>query len=120
MKQSTPSEIFPKRLYDAREIRGLTQAELAKASGLQPSAISHFEAGTRKPSFDNLRRLANALEVPTDYLIGRTDELEAVGRTSDSVFRDLSRLTTTDQELARDFISRLAQRSKSGTKKKER
>ena len=38
------------------------------------SSIAHFETGTRKPSFDSLRRLANALEMTTDYLLGRVDE----------------------------------------------
>lgn len=36
-------KIFSDRLRAAREVRGLTQAELGKLSGLQPSAISHFE-----------------------------------------------------------------------------
>ena len=52
----------------AREMRGLSQAELGKKAQLQPTAISHFETGGRAPSFDNLRRLADALNVSTDYL----------------------------------------------------
>lgn len=39
--------------------------------------ISHFETGTRRPSFDNLVRLVNALDVSADYLLGRTDAMEA-------------------------------------------
>ncbi|MGN8546962.1 helix-turn-helix domain-containing protein [Bradyrhizobium sp. 13971] len=58
-----PSAVFPDRLKSARDLRGLNQDQLAKRSGLQGSAISHFETGTRKPSFDNLRRLADALGV---------------------------------------------------------
>ncbi len=30
---------------------------------MPPSSIAHFETGTRKPSFDTLRRIANALTV---------------------------------------------------------
>ncbi len=119
MSRSSHSEIFPERLRRARELRDLTQAELAMRSQLQPSAISHFEAGTRKPSFENLRRLANALEVPTDYLLGRTDTVESVGKTTSAVYRDLSRLTTEDQELAKNFVAHLAERAK-GKAKKER
>jgi hypothetical protein len=39
------------------------------------------EAGTRKPSFDNLRRIANVIAVSTDFLLGRVDapELAAEG-----------------------------------------
>ena len=70
---SPPSAVFPDRLRNAREYRGLTQGELAERAGLQPSAISHFETGARKPSFDNLRLLADTLDVATDYLLGPTN-----------------------------------------------
>ncbi len=79
---------------------------------MNPSAISHFETGNRKPSFDNLRRLADALQVTTDYLLGRANEPTAVGQTADSLFRDFDRLTSQDQEFARDFMKSLAERSK--------
>ena len=70
------TEIFRGRLRIAREKNSLTQAELAEKTGLPASSISHFEKGPRKPSFDNLRRLAAALNVTTDYLLGRTDNTE--------------------------------------------
>ena len=47
---------------------GLAVQARAARTGLQPSAISHFEGGARKPSFEHLRRLAPALEVATDFL----------------------------------------------------
>lgn len=71
-------EVFPHRLQTARVKRGLSQQDLAARTGLPPSSISHFEGGARKPSFDNLRRLANSLEVSTDYLLGRVDQLQAI------------------------------------------
>ena len=46
--------------------------ELAERTGFHPSAVPHFETGQRAPSFDNLKRLADALDVTTDYLLGRT------------------------------------------------
>jgi transcriptional regulator with XRE-family HTH domain len=65
---------FQNRLKKTRDARGLSQADLAKKTGLQPAAVSHFETGQRSPSFDNLRKLADALEVSVDYLLGRIDE----------------------------------------------
>lgn len=65
---------FQHRVKRTREVRGLSQADLAKKTGLQPAAISHFETGQRSPSFDNLRKLADSLEVSVDYLLGRIDE----------------------------------------------
>jgi transcriptional regulator with XRE-family HTH domain len=108
-KPETPSEVFPDRLRQARRLRALDQVELAARTGLQPSAISHFEGGARKPSFENLRRLATALEVSTDFLLGRVDEPEADAR-ADPLYRHLQNLSTDDRELARAFLDLLAMR----------
>lgn len=64
---------FRERLKSTRELRELTQAELARLAGLPSTTVSHFENGSRKPSFDNLKRLTKALAVSTDYLMGVTD-----------------------------------------------
>lgn len=68
------SDEFKDRLLKTRETRCLTQADLAKKAGLQAAAISHFENAQRSPSFDNLRKLSDALNVSVDYLLGRIDE----------------------------------------------
>lgn len=62
-------ETFADRLRKARDNRGLSQSELARETRMQPSAISHFEAGRRRPSFNNVRALASALRVSADYLL---------------------------------------------------
>ena len=89
-------KVFAERLRDARErLRGLTQAQLAEKTGLPSTSISHFEnpEGTRKPSFDNLRRLANALEVTTDYLLGRSNDHVGMPVAEDALYRDVQNLT---------------------------
>ncbi len=80
---------FEQRLRKAREDRGLSQSELARLTGLQPSAIAHFEAGRRKPSFENVRALAVALEVSADFLLGSTQATTA--------FRDEEKLSRADR-----------------------
>lgn len=102
--------MFPGRLRAAREKRGLNQGELASRAGLQASAISHFETGTRKPSFDNLRRLADALEVTTDYLLGRVTDSQVLAG-ADKLYRDLDRLTANDRDIAKDFLEMLAEKA---------
>lgn len=111
-ESSRPSEVFPERLRQVRELRKLSQAELAARARLQPSAVSHFETGTRRPSFDNLRRLANALDVTTDYLVGRSDSLGGVA--DDVLYRDIERLSASDREVARTIVAQLAARNRKG------
>lgn len=95
---------FPDRLRAARELRKLSQGDLAGRTGLQPSAISHFETGRRSPSFENLRRLADALQVTTDFLLGRSDEPEVAGTVAQQMFRDADQLSSEDLEAAAEMI----------------
>ena len=107
-----PSDIFKDRLRTARDdLRGMSQAELAKATGLPPSSIAHFEGGARKPSFDNLRKLATALNVTTDYLLGRVDDPD-VAAAADPLYRYGAKLTEADRTLAEDFMRMLAERDR--------
>lgn len=107
---SAPSGVFPERLRSAREYRGLNQGELAQKAGMQPSAISHFETGTRKPSFDNLRILADALDVTTDYLLGRVEDFKALAG-ADQLHRHYESLEGSDRKMADDLITMLAKRA---------
>ena len=53
--------------------------------------ISHFETGTRqRASAANLVKLANALSVSVDYLLGRSDESDLVDDRVQATFRQLS------------------------------
>lgn len=109
-ESSPPSAIFPDRLRRAREYRGLTQGELAERAGLQPSAVSHFETGTRKPSFDNLRLLADTLDVTTDYLLGRVEEFKELAG-ADKLHRHYNALQESDRKFADDLITLLASKA---------
>lgn len=53
-----------------RAERGLTQVELAERANLTQSLVSDYERGQRKPSVDTLVRIARALEVSADRLLG--------------------------------------------------
>jgi transcriptional regulator with XRE-family HTH domain len=111
MTESQPSEIFRERLRTAREtLRRWSQAELASRAGLPPSSIAHFETGSRKPSFETLRRLANALEVTTDYLLGRVED-PGLAEAADPLYRDVGKLTGDDREIAKGFVKMRAERS---------
>jgi transcriptional regulator with XRE-family HTH domain len=54
-----------------RELRGLTQSQLGERAGLRAASVSHFETGQRVPSLASLVKLADALNVSVDSLLGR-------------------------------------------------
>lgn len=72
---------FGNRLRKLRKDRKLTQQQLAELIGVKNSVISFYEVGERIPSPDILRKLALALHVTADYLLGieRTAILDATG-----------------------------------------
>ena len=105
------SEIFSERLKTARDLRKMSQGDLAVKSGLQPSAISHFETASRSPSFDNLKRLADALNVTTDYLIGRSDNPTASGPMAQKLFRHAENVTSEDLEFLESMAANLAKKN---------
>lgn len=70
----TTRHVFRTRLIRTRERLGYRQVDVAKLSGITAPAISHFENGTRMPTSESLKALADALAVSADYLLGRVDD----------------------------------------------
>jgi transcriptional regulator with XRE-family HTH domain len=68
---------FATRLRSARQRAGWSQVELAKRSGVHAMALSRLECGTKKDvTGATLRKLALALGVSGDYLLGLRDEID--------------------------------------------
>jgi transcriptional regulator with XRE-family HTH domain len=59
-----------KRVAAARLRSGLTQAQLAEASGVTDETISRIERGRYEPAVSTLFRLAEALDISLDRLAG--------------------------------------------------
>lgn len=97
---------FGDRLRLAREARNLNQTELAQRAGLQPAAIGHFEKDRRKPSFANIRALAKALNVSSDFLLGRVATLQG----ATTAFRNEDKLSDTDREAIQTMIDMFSER----------
>lgn len=61
-------------LKEIREEKNLQQKDIAKKLSRTPACISSWETGKTEPSIDDIIKLADILEVSTDYLLGRTNE----------------------------------------------
>ena len=62
------------QLREARERALLTQEELAARAGVQPFTISRIETNKVEPRFRTIRKLAIALGIEPQSLIGAKDE----------------------------------------------
>ena len=61
---------FGEKLRKLRTEKGLTQKQLASLIGVKNSVISFYELGDRIPSPEVIIKLASALHVSSDYLLG--------------------------------------------------
>ncbi|MDR1905375.1 MAG: helix-turn-helix domain-containing protein [Clostridiales bacterium] len=61
------------RIIEQLQERKIGKSTLANAIGVLPSAISDWQSGRLKPSYDDITKIADYFNVTTDYLLGRTD-----------------------------------------------
>jgi len=67
---------FGERLKELRETKGISKTDLANKISLHYSQIGRYERNEANPSADMLKKLANELDVTTDYLMnGTTNDL---------------------------------------------
>ena len=91
---------FGERLQHLRNIRNLSQKEVANALGISPSVLSNYESSERTPSLENLIALANFYHCSTDYLVG-------LEKHNPSATLDVSWLTEEQRQLLRAFLNTL-------------
>ncbi|WP_270314628.1 helix-turn-helix domain-containing protein [Leuconostoc citreum] len=63
------------RTKEIAQKRGLSLKALAAKAGLAENAIYRWD--DNNPKSENLKKVADVLHVSTDYLLGRTDEMNA-------------------------------------------
>ncbi|MEQ7310287.1 helix-turn-helix transcriptional regulator [Lactococcus petauri] len=88
------------RLKEIRLEKGLTQKQLAQSLEVSPQMVLSWEKGLRNPKESTLKKIANALDVPVDYLTGKIyqidltvyepseDDLKAVRELIDNYFKE--------------------------------
>lgn len=66
---------FNERLKSIREQRGLTQVQLAEQSGVSTRMIQNYEGGTNRPRIEIAEKIAKALNITADELLGNSGML---------------------------------------------
>lgn len=80
-------------IRSVREIKGLTQKNLADLLGISQGLVGHYERGVRKPKLETLRRIADAMDVDVFVFLDKEAKEEAT---------DL--LEVVDKEKAENYI----------------
>lgn len=72
------TEMIAERIRTARTSRGWSQKELATRAGIHPVVLNRLEKGHKAGvQAETIRRLAEALQVTSDYLLGLKDQMES-------------------------------------------
>jgi Zn-dependent peptidase ImmA (M78 family)/transcriptional regulator with XRE-family HTH domain len=85
------------RLRVARQRARLTKRELALCVGVDPRAISGFEAGQYMPTTDNVSRICRALGFPQEFF--EADDIELLSAEGVS-FRSMTKMTAKQRDAA--------------------
>jgi transcriptional regulator with XRE-family HTH domain len=54
----------------------LTVYRIAKDTSISQGLMNEYKTGIKRPTIDNLMKIADYLDVSTDYLLGRTNNPE--------------------------------------------
>ena len=68
---------FNERLKKLREEKGLTQVQLSELTGISTRMIQKYESANARPRLDAAEKIAKALNVTADQLLGNADMLVA-------------------------------------------
>jgi len=85
------------RLRRSREFLGLSQGEVAEALGIPRPSVTHMEAGRRKVSTLELRRLARLYGQTYEYFLGEAPEIPE-DETAQTLFRTARGLSEEDRQ----------------------
>ncbi len=91
---------FSERLKTLRKQAQLTQVDVAEKLGISQPAYASWERGVKKPTQENLIKIAQILNVSVDYLVGNSDNTEDKLDNIELLFRMNSKgLTDEEKEI---------------------
>jgi transcriptional regulator with XRE-family HTH domain len=114
MRQTQTDSNFGEALRAIRRMKGYTQDQLAELSGVSRRAIVHYENHAKRPTFDKIKSLADALGVSDEELSGqkRSKKKDEVSYKIMKKVRIIEQLPTRDQNAIFRLINSLAAKNK--------
>lgn len=105
---------FSERLKDLRKQAGLTQVDVARKLGISQQAYASWERGAKKPTQENLVKIAQILNVSVDYIVGNLQETSDELDNIELLFRMNSKgLTDEEKEIfKKELIEFMEERKK--------
>ncbi len=107
---------FGTKLKKLRAEKGLSQSALEAISGVNCKLLSKYENGRIVPSADTLRKIAEALQVSSDYLIFDNAPKDGISTLNDlelfEKFKEVERMSPENRAMIKNMIDALLIKSK--------
>jgi transcriptional regulator with XRE-family HTH domain len=107
---------FGERLRELRKQRSLSQTELGEITGLHFTNISRYERNLSQPGAETLKRIADSLSIPSDYLMAGTVEEAAKAHFEDrellNQFKEVDRLPDDKKQFIKRVLDALLVKEK--------
>lgn len=94
------------RLKYLRKSNNKTQQDIADILGITRPAYTAYEQGKRNPDYEILEKIADYYNVSTDYLLGRTENKEALHKQAGITDDDYNNLSAYQKEVIDFFLTR--------------
>lgn len=98
------NKYFGKNLKNLREAKGLSQEGLAEAIGVEYQTISRIETGMYFTSYDNLQKIAKALNLQIKDLFDFSEEELSREEVKTMIDKTLEKFEKEDLEIAYKLI----------------
>ena len=87
---------FGQKMAFCRKEKKISQAEIGKRANINGDIVGKYERDEMKPSIDTAKKLADALDVSLDYLVGDAD-LRVLDKKTMQRLEDIEKLPSEDK-----------------------
>jgi len=100
-------ERFSKRVRDMRQLRGISQEQLALKAGINVSFLGQIERGTKKPTIDTIDKLLDALDISYQDFFDFESDVNQGSAVLDKIMYELKPRPVEEQQLIYDLMRKI-------------
>ncbi|MBC6427306.1 MAG: helix-turn-helix transcriptional regulator [Ekhidna sp.] len=98
------------RITELRKTKNWSQSQLAKNIEVSREIVGRYERNDAVPSIEVAKRLANALDVSLDYLVGNAEK--KLDKTTRKKIQEINKLDADDKKMVYTFLDAFITKNK--------
>lgn len=98
------------RITELRKIKNWSQSQLAKNIAVSREIVGRYERNDAIPSIEVAKRLADALDVSLDYLVGNAEQ--KMDKTTRKKIQEINKLNDDDKKMVFTFLDAFITKTK--------